>query len=299
MTVQLIKEETMKTRTGAFPIGFRRGGGAWQQDYPALLAWATGNGLEVIDLGKDADVAGKAALEAGLRIGSVDVPDNKGMISADKGRRADAIARNAEYVRACSAYGPMNHFLVMLPDDPSLPRSENFGYMVESFGQLAAVLEESNAKLVIEGWPGPGALCCTPEGYRAFFEAVPSKAMGINYDPSHLIRMQIDPLRFLAEFGDRVFHAHGKDTEILAENVYEYGVEQAPTFGKPVAYGGMTWRYTIPGHGVTRWTEVMRLLVAKGYSGAISIELEDANFHREPEAEKLGILQGARFLTGC
>lgn len=289
----------MKTRTGNFPIGFRRGGGEWQQNLDELLTWAIAGGLEVIDLRSDADVTGQAVLDAGLRIGSTDVPDNKGMISADRGRRAEAIARNAEYVRKCAALGPLNHFLVMLPEDPALPRAENFGYMVESFSELAPVMEQNNAKLVIEGWPGAGALCCTPEGYRAFFTQVASPAMGINYDPSHLIRMRIDPLRFLHEFGERVYHVHGKDTMILDENLYEYGTEQPATFAKPKPFSGMTWRYTIPGHGVTRWTETFRLLVEFGYTGAVSIELEDANFHREPDAEKLGILQGASFLTGC
>ena len=59
----------------------------------------------------------------------------------------------------------------------------------------------------------------------------------------------------------------------------------------------MTWRYTIPGHGVARWDEIMRLLVEKGYQGAVSIELEDANFHQETEAEQMGIIMGAKFLT--
>lgn len=289
----------MKTRTGGFPIGFRRGGGEWQQDLNALVNWAKENELEVIDLRTDGDVTGRAVVDVGLRIGSVDMPDNKGMIAADRGRRAEALARNAEYIRACAALGPVNHFLVMLPEDPALPRAENFGYMVESFGELAPTLEEANAKLVIEGWPGPGALCCTPEGYRAFFEQVASPAMGINYDPSHLIRMRIDPLRFLREFGERVYHVHGKDTMILEENLYEYGTEQPATFAKPQPFSGMTWRYTIPGHGIARWVEILRLLVEFGYAGAVSIELEDSNFHRDPDAEKLGILQGARFLTGC
>jgi sugar phosphate isomerase/epimerase len=103
----------------------------------------------------------------------------------------------------------------------------------------------------------------------------------------------------LREFGDRVYHIHGKDTAILAENLYEYGSEQPPTFARPMPFAGMAWRYTIPGHGVTRWVEVMRILVSKGYAGAISIELEDANFNGSEEGEKLGILQGVRFLQGC
>ena len=163
----------------------------------------------VIDLRKDAPDVGQIAIDAGLRIGSVDLMDNKGMISADKGKRAEAVAANAEYVKQCAKFGAVNHFLVMLPDDPALPRAENFRYMVESFGELAPVLEQHNARLAIEGWPGPGALCCTPEGYRALFREIPSPAMGINYDPSHLIRMVIDYLRFLEEFVDRVYHVHG------------------------------------------------------------------------------------------
>jgi len=41
-------------------------------------------------------------------------------------RRGDAITRNADYARACAACGPINHFLVMLPEKPNLPRAENF-----------------------------------------------------------------------------------------------------------------------------------------------------------------------------
>ena len=220
------------------------------------------------------------------------------MISPDAATRSKAIDTNTDYIRACAAYGPVNYFLVMLPQKPELPRHENFGYMVESFGQLAPVLEEHDARIVIEGWPGPGALCCTPEGYRALFQAVPSKAMGVNYDASHLLRMGIDPLRFLREFGDRVYHAHGKDTDLLAENLYEYGHEQPPTFGKPISFGNMAWRYTIPGQGVVRWGEAFRLLQEQGYAGCVSIELEDANFNGATASEQLGILQGARFLAG-
>jgi sugar phosphate isomerase/epimerase len=289
----------MKTRTGNFPIGFRRSRADWQKDLAGLITWMQSNDLSVIDLGVDGDQTGKAVIEAGLRVGSVDLPEWPGMISADRKMRADAIARNADYVRACAAHGPLNHFLVMLPKDPNLPRAENFGYMVESFSELAPILEASQARIVIEGWPGPGALCCTPETYRAFFKECPSPAMGINYDPSHLIRMGIDPLRFLREFAGRVFHVHGKDTEILSENLYEYGSEQPATFAERIPYGSFHWRYTIPGHGVMRWGEALRILEANGYKGCVSIELEDANFYRQTEAEQFGILQGARFLTGC
>jgi sugar phosphate isomerase/epimerase len=289
----------MKTRTGGYSIGFRRGSGAWQQDLAALIEWAKANDLSVIDLTTDGDEGSKLIADSGLQIGSVDLPERESMISADAGKRRAAIARNTEYINACAANGVRNYFLVMVPEDANAPRRENFGYMVESFGELSTALEANDGRLVIEGWPGPGALCCTPEGYRAFFEQVPSPSMGVNYDPSHLIRMGIDYLRFLDEFMARIFHVHGKDTALLTENLYEYGHEQPPTFAKPRPFAGMVWRYAIPGHGETRWIEVLEKLQAGGYAGAISVELEDANFHNSREAEQQGILLGAQHLAGC
>lgn len=289
----------MFTRTGTFPIGFRRGGSNWQQDLGALITWAQDHDLGVIDLGRDGDVTAKAVLDAGLTVGSVDLPEWQGMISPDQATRDAAVARNAAYIEACGAYGPMHHFVVMLPENPGLPRIDNFDAMVSSFAQLAPVLASADADLVIEGWPGPGALCCTPASIRAFFNACSSPVFGINYDPSHLMRQGIDPIRFLWEFGDRIYHVHGKDTEILDENLYEYGHEQPATFVPQFSFGGWAWRYTIPGQGAMRWGAALAILGEMAYQGTISIELEDANFNGVAESEQLGILHGAQFLAGC
>ncbi len=253
----------------------------------------------MIDLGRDGDVAAKQVVQAGLTVGSVDLAEWQGMISSDPMKRKDAVQRNAEYVAACAAGGAHNHFLVMLPEDPAKPRSENFGYMVESVNELSPHLEKNGARLVIEGWPGAGALCCTPEGYRACFEQCPSKSVGVNYDPSHLVRMGIDPIRFLNEFKDRVYHVHGKDTEIMDEALYEFGTEQPATFAMGHGFGSHHWRYTIPGHGNVRWVRAFQILAENGYQGAVSIELEDENFNGSEAGEKQGITLGAQFLAGC
>ena len=62
------------------------------------------------------------------------------MMSPDAGKRRDAVARNAEYLRACVAAGAKTFFICMIPEDPSRKRSENFGYMVDSYGELAGDL---------------------------------------------------------------------------------------------------------------------------------------------------------------
>ena len=288
----------MKTATGNFPLGWRRRNFAWEQDLPGMIAWALENDLEVIDLGRDADSIAKTVVDAGLRIGSADLTVWTEMMSPDAGKRRDAVARNADYIRACVAAGASTFFICMIPEDPSRGRAENFSYMIESYGDLKSVFEESDAYLVIEGWPGPGSLVCTPETYRAFIEQIGSPNMGVNYDPSHLVRMGIDPIRFLEEFVGHVFHVHGKDCMIIDENLYQYGNLQEATFGAPFKYGGMNWRYTIPGHGVSDWKIILNTLKDSGYDGCVSIELEDHYYDDSEYEQKQGVLQGVKFLAG-
>jgi sugar phosphate isomerase/epimerase len=287
------------TRTGNFTIGFRRGWSDWQKDLGNVIAWAKENNFGAIDLGKDNPETVKQVLDAGLKVGTLDLQEWNTMLSPDAGKRKEAIAKNSEQIKAMAPLGSFNYFVVMLPEKAELSRKENFGYMVESFSELAPVLEAAKARIVVEGWPGPGALVCTPEGYRAFFEQVPSQSMAVNYDPSHLIRMGIDPLRYLREFASRVAHVHGKDTELLSDGLYEYGHEQSPTFGQVPGFGGTSWRYTIPGHGVMRWVEAFGILKNAGYNGAVCIELEDANFNGTDEGEKQGLIAGQQFLQSC
>ncbi|MDE2952771.1 MAG: sugar phosphate isomerase/epimerase [Chloroflexota bacterium] len=288
----------MKTTTGNFPLGWRRRNFAWEQDLDGMIAWALANDLEVIDLGRDADVCTQAVVDAGLRVGSADLTVWGEMMSPDAGARAEAVARNAAYIKDCAAAGAKTFFICMIPEDPARNRAENFGYMVESYSALKPTFEAHEAYLVIEGWPGPGSLVCTPETYRAFIEQVGSPNMGVNYDPSHLARMGIDPIRFLKEFVGHVFHVHGKDCMIIDENLYQYGNLQEATFGLPYKYGGMNWRYTIPGHGVSDWKIILSILKDNNYDGCVSIELEDHFYDDTEYDQKQGVLQGVKFLAG-
>ncbi len=283
------------TRTGGFPIGFRRGGWAWQRELPTAIDWAKANGFAAIDLSRNiADI--KAVQDAGLRVGSVDMVGTQGLSSPDAAKRAEAVAKISEYAAAC---GPQNYFAVLIPEDSSRPRAENMGYLIESLQAISGPLDAAGGRLVIEGWPGAGSLVCTPETFRAVFTACPSLSIGINYDPSHLVRMGINPIRFLQEFAPRVGHVHGKDTLIRADDLYEYGHELPAAYKEDPFCGASAWRYTIPGHGATPWIEVCRILEASGYKGAICIELEDSDYHGSSEREQQGLLDSAKFLASC
>lgn len=290
---------TTTTRTGSFPIGFRRGWTDWQKDGAALARFASENGFAAVDYRADALEDAAIAADHGLSIGTVDLPDWKKLISPDASTRAAAAESASQAIEAWSRFGPMRWFTVMLPEDPGLPRSENFAHMVDGFGRIASVLEEHNAKLVIEGYPGPGALCCTPESLDAFLTAVPSDAMGINYDPSHLVRMGIDEVRFAREYASRIFHAHGKDTEIFPENLYRNGWEVESDQVKNMPFGRRAWRYTLPGHGQVRWVTVFEILHDAGYAGMVTIELEDKNFNGSAEGEQAALIHSRNFLSSC
>jgi sugar phosphate isomerase/epimerase len=293
----------MPTRTANLPIGLRRLGSDWNKDLPTLLAWAGRAGFEAFDLNvtSPADIA--AVRAAGLRLGSVDLIDMGKLLVNDPGERKDRIARNVAYVKELAAAGAKIFFTVLIPDDPTRKRPENYRLAVDAFAPLAQAAADAGAIIAIEGWPGPAphfqSLCCTPESCRAFIRDTNPASVGINYDPSHLIRLGVDPVRFLREFLPHVPHVHAKDTELFADAAYELGLYQDSIERPPHRYGAHAWRYTIPGHGQAPWTQILSILGDHGYAGAISVELEDENFYGAEPAEKAGLLHALDFLRGA
>jgi sugar phosphate isomerase/epimerase len=287
------------TRTGQFPIGFRRGWSDWQKkDLKALADWAKASGFAALDLARTTanDIA--TLKSAGLKLGSADLIDFGQIMSSDSGKRRDLIAQNVAYVKEIAAAGARNFFTCIIPGDPAAKRAENYKLAIECFSPIVHACRDAGAAMVIEGWPGGGphfaTLCCNPETYRAFLKDVGPGA-AINFDPSHLIRLRIDPVRFLREFAPHVKHVHGKDTDLNEDEFYEVGTQDS-IFTKPHGFGQWGWRYTIPGHGQTRWQEVFKILAAAGYKGVVSVELEDENFNGSEDGEKAGLLNSLAFL---
>ena len=286
----------MTTRTGNFPIGFYVKQITWRSDLLAVARWATDNGFEFLDLDEDADETAQLLTGAGFAIGAVDLIGREQLTSADPANRRDGVRRAGQYIRAAAAGGAGIFNICGIPEDPSLPRTDNLERFVASLRELVPVFEETGSCLAIEGWPGPGAVASTPESYRAVIDGCESATIGINYDPSHLIATGIDPIRFVREFAVHVRHAHGKDTEISAEAQYQYGTRQPP-LAKPARFGDNHWRYTIPGHGEMRWTVGFEVLRDAGYRGGIAIELEDKHFNSGEEGEKAGLRAGGALLA--
>ncbi len=77
---------------------------------------------------------------------------------------------------------------------------------------LVEYAESKNIKLAMENWTATNIQNLAH--WDRIFEVAPNKNLGLNFDPSHLLWQDIDYLYAVEKFADRIFHTHGKDTEI-------------------------------------------------------------------------------------
>ncbi len=108
---------------------------------------------------------------------------------------------------------------------------------------------------------------------------------GFNFDPSHFIHQFINPVFFIEEFPDRIFHMHVKDSRVQL-NGRNSILSSHLDFGDP----RRGWDFVSPGRGDVKWDHIVRALNRVGYEGPLSIEWEDSGMDREwgaPEALKM------------
>lgn len=282
-------------------IGVRQPPCAGSMGLASFAKWAAEQGFKAIDV-PNLDAETKQILsDHGLRVGTVDLAARWAQLSPDPERRKAGLEEQKAYLEKVAGLGAKTLFTVLLPEDPAQSRKASCELWQEFGHELVALLEQYELSLAIEGWPGPGpwlpCLGCTPETLRAVFGATPSPALGICFDPSHLVRLGIDYMRFLWEFGSRVKHVHGKDTETSAEWQYLTG-NIGPSFGARYGYGESAWRYCIPGEGEVDWVAVRNRLSDHGYDGLICVELEDHNYFPEVEKQQHGLINALRYLEG-
>ncbi|KQM84343.1 sugar phosphate isomerase/epimerase [Agromyces sp. Leaf222] len=109
------------------------------------------------------------------------------------------------------------------------------------------------------------------------------EAFGLNWDPSHMVWQDIDPVGFLWDFKDRIYHVHCKDTKKRLDN----GRNGRLSSHLPWADPRRGWDFISTGHGDVPWENAFRMLNAIGYDGPTSVEWEDAGMDRlvgAPEA---------------
>lgn len=119
---------------------------------------------------------------------------------------------------------------------------------------------------------------------KAALEAIGHReAFGLNWDPSHMVWQDIDPVGFLWDFQDRIYHVHCKDTKKRLTD----GRNGRLGSHLPWADPRRGWDFISTGHGDVPWEDAFRMLNAIGYQGPLSVEWEDAGMDRmvgAPEA---------------
>ena len=280
-------------------IGLRMPGTARELAFPDFCRWCRESGFDGVDLGPMTSEMQRDVEAARLEIGTSDLMTLNGLCGSDD-EAGRAVEASYGVIDAAASTGVTRLFSVIIPPEPDRGRAANFERFKETFPAVLKHAEQKGVRIAIEGWPGPaphyGALAVTPETVRALLEAFPSDSLGLNYDPSHLIRIGVDYFRFLREFGSKVIHCHGKDAQFDSEALYLHG-NLGPTFGKAKAFGEDWWRYCIPGEGLADWAKICAELDAIGYDGFISVELEDYRYHRTWEAESEGLIRARNHLS--
>jgi sugar phosphate isomerase/epimerase len=268
-----------------------------QRSLDEIAAWAAGAGYEALEvaawpnLGErpftathlDADgfTAGDAervtALfgDHGLSLSSLAYYDNN--LHPDPGER-EAVNR---HVRACidaAALLGCPTVGTFVGRDPSKTVAENLREAETVFAPLVDHAGAQGVKLMIEncvmeGWHPdgyPGNLAYSPELWEWMF----SIGLYLNYDPSHLLWMGIDPVEAVRPYVDRIPHAQAKDVELFPERRNRYGWPgKAVTREDPWDVGW--WRYRVPGLGQVDWRRLVDALYEGGFDGVLSVEHED------------------------
>jgi sugar phosphate isomerase/epimerase len=264
---------------------------------PDIAAWASSAGYEALEVAvwpstgsrdfeaSHIDVANFGAGEAeqvtelfakhGLQLSSLAYYENN--LHPDEAQRAEIAAHVKRAVDAAVLLG-VESVGTFIGRHPGLSVKENVALAERVLPPLVDYAAERDIKIIIEncvmeGWHPdgyPGNIAYSPELWEWMF----SLGLYLNYDPSHLLWLGIDPVTALKPYIDRIPHAQAKDAQLDPAARNRYGF-----FGKTISrehpWDEGWWRYRVPGRGQVDWSGVVDALYEGGFTGVLSVEHED------------------------
>ena len=172
------------------------------------------------------------------------------------------------------------HMLYSFPPASEQMLNDGFKYFADMFNPILDVFAECGVRFALEVHPTEIAFDIITA--KRALDAINNRPeFGFNFDPSHLLWQMVNPVKFLQEFPDRIYHVHMKDaalqldgrTGILASHL---------DFGQP----GRGWDFRSLGHGDVDFENIIRELNRLGYNGPLSVEWEDCGMEREYGAKE-------------
>ena len=250
--------------------------------------------IDVVDFGQeDAARVNELFYNAGLNISGLGYYPNP--LVSDKAEAQVYIDHIRQVIRAAGllGVGVVNTFIGR---DWTRSVDDNWPRFKEVWPPLIKFAEDHGIHVAIENcpmtftrdeWPGGKNLASSPAIWRRMFEEIPSDNFGLNYDPSHMVWQQMDYLKPLRDFKDKLFHVHAKDVRVDRHRLDEVGIMATPLeYHTP----------KLPGLGDVDWGQFYSVLTDVGYDGPTCIEVEDRAYEGSLENRKASLRQSGRYL---
>ena len=174
------------------------------------------------------------------------------------------------------------HTLAMFPPVPPSMIERGYQDFADRWNPILDVFDEVGVRFAHEVHPSEIAYDYWTT--KRTLEAIGHRpAFGLNWDPSHFVWQELDPVNFIFDFADRIYHVDCKDAKVRTGD----GRRGRLASHLPWADMRRGWDFVSTGHGDVPWEDCFRALNAIGYAGPISIEWEDAGMDRlvgAPEA---------------
>lgn len=172
------------------------------------------------------------------------------------------------------------HLLYSFPPVSDNMLDDGFAYFAEMWNPILDVFDECGVKFALEVHPTEIAFDIVT-AHRALEAVGHREAFGFNFDPSHLHWQMVDPVRFINEFPDRIYHVHMKDAALQLDG-------RSGILGSHLNFGHPQrgWDFRSLGRGGVDFEEIIRALNHIGYSGPLSVEWEDSGMEREHGAQE-------------
>lgn len=166
------------------------------------------------------------------------------------------------------------HMLYSFPPVSDDMIEDGFKYFAKMWNPIFDEFDKCGVKFALEVHPTEIAFDIITA--KKALEAVDYRdTFGFNFDPSHLHWQMVDPVRFIREFPDRIYHVHMKDAALQLDG-YSGILGSHLNFGRPQR----GWDFRSLGRGGVDFEEIIRALNQIGYNGPLSVEWEDCGMER-------------------
>ncbi|MFH1496683.1 MAG: sugar phosphate isomerase/epimerase [Verrucomicrobiota bacterium] len=167
------------------------------------------------------------------------------------------------------------HSIYAFPPTSQAYWDAGYADFAKRFGPILETFEKANVNFALEVHPTEIAFDIAT-ARRALDAVKGHKRFGFNYDPSHLAYQGVDYVKFIREFGPRIYHCHMKDVW------WGHGDGDVGVFGGHTTFGDArrAWDFRSVGRGDVKFENIIVALNDTGYAGPLSVEWEDIRMDR-------------------